>query len=168
MGFRPFLAGHQRFEMPFAGGNTIVFNRATKRLLELAGLTEVVQHDWWAYQLVSAADGMIFYDRQPMVKYRQHSRNSIGSNSGWTARILRFRMMLRGRFKKWNETNIAALRGLPETVMRPRNRETLELFAKARISPFFRRLEYLRQSVVYRQTVMGNVGLLIAALLNKV
>ena len=70
-----------------AGGNTIVFNRATKKLIEQMGTLDVVLHDWWTYQLVSAAGGTIRYDPTPMVKYRQHSQSQIGSNLGWRARL---------------------------------------------------------------------------------
>jgi glycosyltransferase involved in cell wall biosynthesis len=150
------------------GGNTMVFNRAAKKLLELAGTIDVVLHDWWLYQLVSAADGRVHYDPQPMLKYRQHPDNVIGSNLGWRARLVRLRMMLNGRFRDWNDTNIAALRRLPAQLIRPGNREVLELFAKARSASLLKRLVYLRQSGVYRQTLLGNVGLYAAAILKKI
>jgi hypothetical protein len=63
----------------------MVFNKAAKRLLETTGRLEVVLHDWWMYQLVSAVDGAICYDQQPVLKYRQHPDNLIGSNRGWRA-----------------------------------------------------------------------------------
>ena len=146
----------------------MVFNRATKKLLELAGTFDVVLHDWWLYQLVSAADGRVHYDPQPMLKYRQHPDNLIGSNLGWRARLIRLRMMLNGRFRDWNATNIAALRRLPAQLIRPGNREVLELFAKARSASFLKRLYYLRQSGVYRQTLLDNIGLFAAAILKKI
>lgn len=71
------------------GGNTMVFNRAAKKMLEDAGRIEVVLHDWWLYQLVSAAGGAIHYDPRPTIKYRQHPNSLIGSNLGWRARIVR-------------------------------------------------------------------------------
>jgi glycosyltransferase involved in cell wall biosynthesis len=150
------------------GGNTMVFNRAAKKLLELAGTSEVVVHDWWVYQLVSAADGIVLYDPQPMLKYRQHPENLIGSNLGWRARLVRLRMILNGRFRDWNATNIAELRRLPAQVLTPENREVLELFAKARSAPFPQRLSYLRQSGVYRQTLLGDLGLYAAALFKRI
>src|SRR6267142_2980219 len=76
------------------GGNTMVFNRAAKKILESAAAFEVVLHDWWVYQLVTAAGGVVHYDRQPALKYRQHPDNLIGSNLGWRARLSRIRMML--------------------------------------------------------------------------
>jgi len=150
------------------GGNTMVFNRATKKLLEFVGTIDVVLHDWWLYQLVSAADGRVHYDPQPMLKYRQHPDNLIGSNLGWRAGLVRLRMMLHGRFRDWNATNIAALRRLPDQLIRPGNREVLELFAKARSASFLKRLYYLRQSGVYRQTLLGNIGLFAAAILKRI
>src|SRR5262249_21670001 len=50
------------------GGNTMVFNRAAKKLVETAGRQPVVVHDWWIYQLISAAGGDVFYDRNPVLK----------------------------------------------------------------------------------------------------
>src|SRR5262249_55172891 len=55
-----------------AGANTMVFNQATKRLLEQAGVHDVVSHDWWAYQLVSGAGGIVHYDAVSSLDYRQH------------------------------------------------------------------------------------------------
>jgi glycosyltransferase involved in cell wall biosynthesis len=149
------------------GGNTMVFNRAAKALAEAAGAPKVVLHDWWLYQLVAAANGAVLYDPQPMVKYRQHPANLIGSNQSGSARVLRLRLMLGGRFRDWNATNIAALRGLPAHLITPENRAVLELFAAARTARLPKRLAGLRRSGVYRQTLLGNLGLAAAAVLNR-
>jgi glycosyltransferase involved in cell wall biosynthesis len=151
-----------------AGGNTMVFNRAAKKLLEAAGAHEVVLHDWWLYQLASAAGGTIRYDPRPSLKYRQHRDNLVGSNHGWRPRLARVRMMLGGRFRDWNATNIAALCRLPPHLITPENRKTLELFAAARTASLAKRLVYLRQSGVYRQTLLGNLGLLAAAVMKRI
>jgi len=150
------------------GGNTMVFNRAAKKLLEQAATTDVVLHDWWLYQLVSGAGGMVHYDPRPMLKYRQHPDNLIGSNLGWRSRVVRLRMILNGRFRDWNETNIAALQRLPAHLLQPKNREVLALFAKARRASLPKRVYYLRQSGVYRQTLLGNLGLVLAAILKRI
>jgi glycosyltransferase involved in cell wall biosynthesis len=150
------------------GGNTIMFNRAAKKILEEAATIDVVLHDWWVYQLVSAAGGVIRYDARPMVKYRQHSKNLIGSNLGWRARLVRLRMMFKGRFHNWNTTNIAALRRLPAHLLQPKNREVLALFAKARCASLPKRLYYVTKSGVYRQSLLGNLTLLAATILKKI
>ncbi len=150
------------------GGNTMLFNKAAKRLLETTGKLDVVLHDWWMYQLVSAVGGAIHYDPQPMLKYRQHPANLIGSNRGWRARMVRIHMMLKGRFSEWNKKNIAALERVPASLIEPENRTVLQLFAKARTAPLLQRLYYLKRSGVYRQTALGNLGLLAAAILKKI
>lgn len=150
------------------GGNTMVFNHSTKRLLERVGRLDVVLHDWWLYQLASAAGGMIRYDSQPMLKYRQHRHNLIGSNLGWHARLIRIHMMLGGRFHDWNATNIAALNRVPKHLIKPQNRTVLMLFAKATTAPLLKRLIYLKRSGVYRQTLLGNFGLVAAAIIKRV
>ena len=86
-----------------AGGNTMVFNCAAKRLLEKAGSLDIVAHDWWTYKLTTAAGGFVVYDPEPSVEYRQHGQNLIGSNSSIFAKIQRIRMLLSNRFRDWND-----------------------------------------------------------------
>src|SRR4029077_3233416 len=114
------------------------------------------------------AGGMIRYDARPMVKYRQHPDNLIGSNLGGRARFVQFCRMLKGRFHSWNTINIAALRRLPADLLRPTNREVLALFAKARCASLPKRLYYLAKSGVYRQSLAGNLTLLAATILKRI
>lgn len=146
----------------------MVFNAAAKRLLEATGRLDVVLHDWWMYQLVSAVGGAVHYDPQPMLKYRQHPDNLIGSNRGGAARVVRLRMMLRGRFRDWNAKNVAALERIPARLIAPQNCTVLTLFAKTRTASLFKRLYYLKRSGVYRQTLLGNIGLIVATILKRI
>ena len=171
-GFSPLFTRPPAFQnalvQSLGGGNTMVFNRATKSLLERVGRLDVVLHDWWLYQLVSAAGGNVRYDPQPMLKYRQHPDNILGSNLGWRARFVRIRMTLRGRFRQWNATNIAALESVPDHLIKPQNRAVVTLFAKATSASLLKRLLYLRQSGVYRQTWLGNIGLVAATIIKRI
>ena len=54
------------------GGNTMAFNASARSLLAAIGDVEVVSHDWWTYQITSAAGGLVRYDPQPSIRYRQH------------------------------------------------------------------------------------------------
>jgi hypothetical protein len=150
------------------GGNTMVFNSATKALLERSAEVEVPLHDWWLYQLVSGAGGNIFYDPLPALKYRQHRNSLIGSNLGWRARLVRLGMTLDGHFRDWNAMNIAALKSIPVDMITPENRAALTLFAKATSASLPKRLAYLRQSGVYRQTLLGNIGLIAATIIKRI
>ena len=48
------------------------------------------------------------------------------------------------------------------------DRAGLQLFAKARAAPLLQRLYYLKRSGVYRQTWLGNIGLVVATLLKRI
>lgn len=149
------------------GGNTMVFNNRTRELLRIAGPNLAVTHDWWAYIVVSGCGGFVFYDREPSLRYRQHSSNVIGVNSSWSGRIARFRMLLNGRFRDWNDANIEALQPLLD-YLTPANRRMLQEFQSARDESLIRRLLKLKKCGIYRQTLFGNLSLLGAAILRKI
>lgn len=151
-----------------AGGNSMVFNKAARELIRQAGASvPVVVHDWWTYMVVTGCGGKVFYDKHPTLDYRQHDANQIGMNISWLARFVRLRMVWEGNLKCWNDGNIAALKTLWDRLT-PENREILERFAKARKMSFLWRLVYLRRSGVYRQTMLGNVSLVAAAIFKKI
>jgi glycosyltransferase involved in cell wall biosynthesis len=150
------------------GGNTMVFNRATKALLSKSGIDRLPFYDWWVYQLVSAVDGAIRYDPEPVLKYRQHSDNLVGTNRGLGARFKRMRIILSGGFRDWNTANIGALRQMPAHLIKPENRAAFEAFNNIRAPSLLNRLRYLAQSGVYRQNFFDNIGLFMAILLKKI
>lgn len=150
------------------GGNTMVLNHAARALLEEAGQTlDIVSHDWWAYLLVSGVGGNVFYDPTPYVHYRQHGANLVGSNCGWGARLIRIRMLFQGRFRHWNTVNIAGLETIQHRLT-DENRLVLEKFKALRTRHFPGRLFSLKRSGVYRQTLLGNLGLWVATVINEI
>jgi glycosyltransferase involved in cell wall biosynthesis len=150
------------------GGNTMVFNEAARQLLIAAGdQVKVVVHDWWAYLLITGCGGQVFYDPIPTVRYRQHGGNLVGMSSSWPARIKRIVLMLQGRLREWNDLNVAALQSVYGRLA-PRNQEVLNQFMVARQLPLQQRLVGLMRSGVYRQTLYGKLGLIAAAVFNKI
>lgn len=146
------------------GGNTMVFNDAARRLLRAAGVdVNVASHDWWVYMVVSGCGGRVYYDPQPSVRYRQHETNLIGATGNWKAKLGRVTLLMQGRFKRWNSVNVAALQML-RVNLTPENKYILDEFSKARHSRFFSRLIGMRRSGVYRQTLVGNIGLIVATI----
>lgn len=150
-----------------AGGNTMVFNQAARQIILQAGMQKIISHDWWTYMLISGANGEIFYDATPLVRYRQHSDNQIGANIGTIARIKRLGMLLQGSFSDWNNLHIQSLNHVRHLLM-PECQKTLDRFTYARQSSLLKRLILLKKSGVYRQTTEGNIALWIAAILNKI
>jgi glycosyltransferase involved in cell wall biosynthesis len=151
-----------------AGGNTMVFNQTARELLRSCGENVVVpSHDWWLYQIISACGGVVHYDTRPSVRYRQHTQNVIGSNTGFAAGLRRLRMLGQGRFRHWADLNVAALSRLRPR-MSPENRQIFDLFCKARQGPLLQRAKMFAQAGVYRQTLLGNIGLAAAVVLKKI
>lgn len=172
IGFSPLFTKPASFKNALmqnvGGGNTMVFNEAARLLLIQAGVgVQVVTHDWWAYQLISGAGGFVFYDSYPSLFYRQHESNLVGMNATWVARLKRIKMLWQGRFREWNSININELKKLGD-VLTPENKKTLELFEEARSKPLFSRLMQMKKSGVYRQTLLGNLGLIAAAVFGKI
>ena len=151
-----------------AGGNTMVINENTRRLLMRAGAdVQVASHDWWIYMLITAVGGKIIYDSTPTVSYRLHDRNLIGSNDSAVAKVVRARMLWRGRYKSWTDMNLAAL-GRIENLMTDDNRRTLEVFRRSRKLSVLPRIGGLVRSGIYRQSLLDDFGLLVAALARKI
>jgi glycosyltransferase involved in cell wall biosynthesis len=149
-----------------AGGNTMVFNRSAKRLLEAAGRLNPVSHDWWLYQLVSGSGGRIYYDPNSHVLYRQHPRALVGGNSTLWNKFERVGMLMQGRFKNWTDQNLKALVAA-KPLLTHDSLQILELFIKLRHSTIKNRFRMLEVCGLYRQTWRGTVSLIFAALTNK-
>jgi hypothetical protein len=150
-----------------AGGNTMVFNHDAKILLERRAILNVISHDWWLYQIVVGTGGTTFYDPKPFILYRQHSQAIVGGNSTLTARIKRTIMLLKGRYRIWNDINIKALDEI-EFMLTDGNREILRLFETMRTAKFKDRLRLFQVCGVYRQTRKGTLSLIFALLINRV
>lgn len=157
---------HNALVQNIGGANTMVFNQAARSLLQAAGRSPAVSHDWCLYLLVTAIGGIAFYDPAPTLKYRQHDGNVMGSNRGFRAVKKRIELLLQGQLRQWNAINRKLLQGI-ETRLSADNRTTLHLFAEAGVASLPTRLIRLKQSGVYRQTRLGDVGLVVAALLGK-
>ena len=145
-----------------AGGNTMLFNAAAKRLLEAVGEVPVIAHDWWCYLLVSGAGGAVIYDPEPTVAYRQHGGNAIGSNAGLGPRLRRLRLLAGGRLAHYNDVNLAALAAARD-LLTPEARAMAEALGQGRRLPLLARIAAMRRLGLYRQTRGGTLSLWLAS-----
>ncbi len=150
-----------------AGANTMLFNRATKSMIEQVGPLTVVSHDWWLYQLVTGSGGIVHYDPVPKVDYRQHPGNIIGCNRGVRAQLKRVRMVFKGGFSGWNEINLAALQEVRH-LLTDEARALMDDYQAMRRGNLYQRVRAFARSGIRRQTLLGNVALLTAIVLRKV
>jgi hypothetical protein len=116
--------------------------------------------------LVTGCGGQVHYDPYPTVRYRQHGNNQFGSNVSLRAHLERAHALLRGRFRGWVDANVNALQGVRH-MMTPENQQVLDEFVSARQHWLGARLVGLRRTGIFRQTRLGNLGLITAALINR-
>jgi glycosyltransferase involved in cell wall biosynthesis len=143
-----------------AGGNTIAFNQSLKNYLERVGVVPAVAHDWWLYQTVTAFAGNIFYDPNPQLLYRQHSAALIGAKNTLSKKLRSLKMALMGRFKEHTDQNIVCLLRAYEQ-FHPENKRLFDSFCYLRTLTLIKRLLEFRRAGFYRQTIAGNLILII-------
>ena len=150
-----------------ASGHTMVMNRAAREIMIDSGIRDALLHDWWTYMIVSGAGGPVFYDPYPSVRYRQHDRNLTGApRQGLSGCVRRLRRILGGYVREANRWNVRILHQVRDLLTRE-NRIVLDVYSEAIESRPFAGLPGIWKSGVYRQTRMGSIGLLTAALFNK-
>jgi glycosyltransferase involved in cell wall biosynthesis len=92
-----------------ASGNTMVMSHDVLLAQKKVKPEHSVWHDWTTYLVATALGGMVCFDDQPSLLYRQHGNNVIGANNGFTAQIKRLKPLFNGRFKLWTDANLAAV-----------------------------------------------------------
>ena len=125
----------------------------------ISGLVRAVRYS--TATPATGAGGEVRYDPLPSIRYRTHSHNVFGANVGWRSRINRLQMLKAGDFEHWSALNIAALERF-RSCMTPENRSLYNLFCESRKGGFFGRQLGFLQAGVYRQTLLGNMGLAVA------
>src|SRR5690606_10064611 len=149
-----------------AGGNTMVFNAALRDRLGTVR-PDVVIHDWWLYLVATACGGEVRYDPVPSLRYRQHQDNLIGMNVGLKARTKRVFQLLRGHYRAQADKNINALLTIDGEITE-NNRLIIQQFRNIRNLPIVARVRTLFRLRLYRQTLIGNIGLLAGVTFNKI
>lgn len=172
LGFSPLFTKPPSFSnalvQSIGGGNTMVFNEAARKLIAKDGHNiDIISHDWWSYLVISGCGGKVFYDSKPLIRYRQHEKNIIGMNSSFFARFKRIKLLMQGRFQNWNTRHIKALETF-HSELTSENKIILDKFTKARDSGFFSRINLFKKIGIYRQTLLGNLGLLLAVICKKI
>lgn len=150
-----------------AGGNTMVFNHYAKNIIcAISNDKKIPSHDWYIYILLTAIGGYIYYDSKPMVLYRQHNDNIMGSNRPLTAKLERLKTLFKGGLKNSIEYNIIILDAIKQNLQN-QNKYLIENFISMRCSSFPKRLSLLTKLSLYRQNSIETLLFYIAFLLKK-
>jgi hypothetical protein len=119
------------------------------------------------YQLITGAEGEVFYDPVPQVLYRQHKYALVGGNNSFSARVERIWMLLQGRFQHWNTQNINALNQVNYLLVK-NHQEILKMFELLRGAGIKDRIRLMGVCGLYRQTRRGTFSLFLANLIKKI
>lgn len=153
-----------------AAGNTILVNPAGARLLIAAAgrVQAAVVHDWWAYQVISGAGGLVLHDDRPSLLYRQHSGNAIGSNDGLRSKLRRLRMLHDGTMRRWTDVNLAGLLAISDLLGDEERALVQEFAALRQKGGALRRLWRFLKLGLYRQTFASTAALWWSVLTRRV
>lgn len=147
-------------------GNTMLVDPAGVTLLKAAQpgarAAGVLWHDWWAYQVISGAGGLVLRDPAQTVLYRQHRGNVMGRNDTIRAVLARLGRLSAGDYGAWLRQNVTALEAARE-VLSPANATMLAEFSAAINAPGPVAAARLARLGVYRQTRAGTAALMLAA-----
>lgn len=150
-----------------ASGNTMLFNTALLRILRRIRPEHAVLHDWTAYQAVTGCGGLMHFDPEPCLLYRQHGGNLIGSQGRSWDKVLRVGMLFRGRYRTWGDMTEAAMEDI-HSELRPQARTLLRNFQAMRRSPHaLGRVRAGWSSGLWRQTRSGRASFWLGLMLNR-
>ena len=149
-----------------AGGNTMAFNNALKKIVSQFKKADIVSHDWWLYIVNELSGGKTLYDPESTILYRQHSGSLIGANTGIIAKLRRLRMLLKGVYRDYNSKHLSTF----NQINLPSSRANIKLiddFFVKRDQAILERLRMIYDLGLYRQTLDGQIALFMGALLHK-
>lgn len=149
-------------------GHSTVLSTAALELVRRAGAPDgVPYHDWWLYQLITGAGGMVKIDPNKVLFYRQHGANAMGAHQGPGASLRRAGQLLGQTYGRWIAANTAAL-GRVSDLLTPENRTVLETLSSepARAGPA--RARMLAHLGLHRQTRLASAALYLAATLGRI
>ena len=150
-----------------AGGNTMAFDNALKKIVSQFKEAEVVSHDWWMYILNELSGGQTLYDETSTIFYRQHSKSLIGANTGIMAKLKRLVMLLRGVYRDYNSKHLSTLNSIHLPTSKA-NIKLIDDFFIKRNKGILTRFRLVNDLRIYRQTLDGQIALYFGALLRKI
>jgi glycosyltransferase involved in cell wall biosynthesis len=158
---------HNAIVQSIAGGNTMAYNNALKKVSMNFKDVRIIAHDWWLYILCEISNGNTYFDINSHILYRQHERSLIGANTTWLAKAKRLYMLLSGKFIQYNNCHYEAFNSISLKIANPAHINLIDRFYTDRHKDLKTRLKMIRGLGIYRQTRDGMLALYLAALLKR-
>jgi hypothetical protein len=107
--------------------------------------------------VATACEGVLYYDAEPSVLYRQHEKNVIGVNTGLNEQCSRVFAVLKGRYKFWTQVNLNGLQDI-DALVTPDVRQVVRLYESIRQEKsVWLRLLKIRRLSIRRQNLFMQV-----------
>lgn len=148
-------------------GHTTMLNAPALAVVRAVGPQDVPHHDWWLYQLLSGVGAAVFLDDAPVMQYRQHGENVVGTRMGIAAAWSRLRMINNRGYTHWLHANRRALRAASE-VLTPQACQILEAFDQIAAQHAWGRIAALRRGGIRRQTRRETALLYLAVFFGRI
>jgi glycosyltransferase involved in cell wall biosynthesis len=151
-----------------ATGCTVVINKNAREIIVAKLPNWALMHDWWIYLVISAT-GSVIYDEYPGILYRKHG-NNVTPATPWfaielVARVKRY--LGQGKITQKVTDQVREFNRLFQDILSEEQRKIINGFLAARGSGFLKRLEYIFDMPVQRNTNFDNFILRILILIGK-
>ena len=154
-----------------AGGNTNIWSKKFHLILSNLNLNSPASHDWMLYQISTYLGFKYLYLKKPLLLYRQHDQNVVGANNNLRAIIKRIYKAASGRTKDWHDMNFSHLNEIKKLINSKKDEyKQLEGFYNARkIANPLKKIYLIKfKFKIFRQTLLGELYLLCAIIINKI
>ena len=149
------------------GGNTMTWTKKFHQELQLHPIYYPASHDWYLYQFCTYFNHKFIFNTRPVILYRQHENNVVGSNTGFFNTLKRIHFGLKGQYKYWHEMNKNHLEKFKEYNYPEESKIIVDEFYKLRKLIFFR-VFHLKKLKIHRQTLQGQMMLYLATIIYKI
>lgn len=140
-----------------ATGCTVVMNAAARQTVLAVPPPERTLHDWWAYLVTTAIGGRVIFDPQPVLLYRQHVGNAVGSAPALLSRAVSAARRGPVTFMQRMMAHVEAL--LRHPGLTPDARGVLEQLHELPQAGLLRKLALVRAVGIYRQGRLDDLTL---------
>jgi glycosyltransferase involved in cell wall biosynthesis len=149
-----------------ASGNTMVFDQGILLGLRKINPQHSIWHDWTTYLVTTGLGGIVFFDNEFCLMYRQHDTNIIGKNNGLSSVVRSLVPNILGRFRKRLDANqlagIDLYFNLSETSKETFNNFITMRRSKSRIKKLIMYYKY----PIKRQNFIANIAIILAIIFN--
>jgi hypothetical protein len=126
-----------------------------------------VWHDWTTYLVSTALGGLIWFDDEPCLLYRQHSGNVIGENNSIKLVVEAFSASIRGRYLNRIKAQLGACNDIDHLLTPDSHSIQMQFFSILKNISIASKLILWRRSSIRRQTPLSNLALALALLTKR-